>query len=1456
MTVRAAPEAISYPNFLSLPPMAEAAGLGICVVGIGASAGGLEAAKKLVHALPAASGLAFILVQHLDPTHESMMVDLLSRVSPVPVVQAEDGMVVVVDRLYVIPPGVYLSFEAGILHLSAPLAPQGARLPFDFLLQSLATSIGARAICVILSGSGADGTVGLEAIKAAGGLVIVQEPTEAGYDGMPRSAIATEHVDFILPVQEIAKKLADYRRYFDTPDIAKNVPQLITLIRERTGHDFSLYKPGTLLRRIARRMAMAGIGPDDAGSYLAVLQRDEIERALLVDDLLINVTSFFRDSGTFEMLSKTIVPELVAALSASDKPVRIWIAGCSTGEETYSITMLFLEHFSAIKAPAKLQIFSSDVDAKAVKFGRDGLYPATIEGVVSAERLARFFVQEPLGYRISSELRDKVTFVVQDVLTDPPFSKLDLICCRNLLIYLRPEAQAKIISIFNFALRKDGLLLLGSAETIGNPDARFDIVSKTGRLFRKTADGGKTNMPVSISSRELMRGAAVTEQPRAISRATDIAEFCKRLVLSRRSPATILINPKFECLYSSGPTELYLRVAPGYPTHDVLAMIRPSLRARVKAAIAEANNEDKRVVIPGGSVTREGRNLKFEIDVCPVVKDGERLFLICFIDHPRTYTTHSPKVLPDEVSRVAELERELIATQTELQSALRSLDAAKEDQKAVNEEALSANEEFQSTNEELVTSKEELQSLNEELTALNTQLQETLEHSRTTSDDLQNVLYSTDVATLFLDTKLNIRFFTPPIRALFTLIASDVGRPLSDFHSISTDVNLSIDALNVLKTSTPIERQIQTESGSWFSRRILPYRTHNGTVAGIVMTFVDITERKVALIALEESRLEAERANIAKTRFLAAASHDLRQPLQTMTLLNRMLTKVPPGASANRLLAKLDDTTSAMTGILNTLLDINQIDAGIVQADMADYPIGDLLHKLATAFIDLAESRGLKLHFVPSSLIIRTDPRILEQMLRNLISNALKYTEKGGILLGCRRHGKNVEMQVCDSGLGIPASELAAIFDEYHQVDNPARERSRGLGLGLSIVQRLGIITDHKVGVRSLHGKGSVFSIEAPIVETALIVTSPAVPAMTSSPLPDVPTRSGKILVIEDDPDIRQLLEMFLTDEGHEVATVRDGHDAIALITPHTNLPDLILSDYNLPNGGNGLEVTKKLREMIGHAVAVVIVTGDISSKTAQDIADANCARLNKPMKLSDLNNTIQYLLTDATSFPAPKRFQPKRERTSDQATIFVVDDDAAICSTMSELLEGQGYHVETFATGEAFLSSGAKPSNACLLLDANLPGMSGFELLNNLPDSLENIQAIMITGQGDTKLAVQAIKSGAFDFIEKPVGQDVLLAAISRALERSKDAENMTSQRQVAAAKVASLTTRQRQIMHLVLAGEPSKIIAEDLGISQRTVENHRASIMEKTGTKSLPALARLALTAVTKNGIPNKPQ
>ena len=1412
-----------------------------------------------LQALPATSGLAYILVQHMDPTHESMLVELLSHVSAVPVTQARDGMALEADHLYVIPPGLYLSLNAGILHLSVPLARHGTRLPFDFLLQSLAAAAGARAVCVILSGTGTDGTLGLQAIKGAGGMVIVQSPDEAGYDGMPRNAIASGKVDFILPVEEIAKKLVDYREHLDVPEAETNVERIVDLLRELTPHDFTLYKSGTLQRRIGRRMAMAGVDPADVEHYLDILRNNENERNILAEDLLINVTSFFRDPKTFEMLATTVISELVD--TAADRPIRIWVAGCSTGEETYSLAMLLLEHFSTMKSPAKLQMFASDVDAQAVKLAREGVYPATIEATVSAERLARFFSREEQGYRISSEIRGNIVFAVQDVLADPPFSKLDLISCRNLLIYLRPEAQAKIISIFNFALRKNGLLLLGGAETVGGGDARFEVVSKTGRLYRKTAASGPGAMPVSLNhAGEAGRSFSRIEPPRAVSRGTDVAELCKRLVLSAYAPATILINARLECVYSSGPTEVYLRVAQGYPTHDLLAMIRPVLRARVKAAIEEADTSNTRIVVAGGRVAREGRNLNFNIDVRPVSNDGERLFLICFVDQPKADRTHSQKILPQDASRIAELEQELTATRSELQTAVHSLEAAAQEQNAVNEEALSVNEEYQSTNEELLTSKEELQSLNEELTALNGQLQETLERSRTTSNDLQNVLYSTDVATLFLDSHLNIRFYTPATRALFTLIPGDVGRPLTDLHSLSEDPGLVQDAEQVLKTFVPIEHEIQVRNGTWFNRRILPYRTHEDAVAGVVITFTDITDRKKSSAALKQSQLESERANIAKTRFLAAASHDLRQPLQTLTLLNSLLAKVVSGAPAQQLLVKLDDTTIAMTGILNTLLDINQIEAGIIKADLVNYPIGVLLRKLGDEFAELAKSRGLKLRFMPCSLSILTDPRILEQMLRNLLSNAMKYTLKGRILLGCRRQGERLQIQVWDTGLGIPQAELTAIFDEYHQVDNAARERSRGLGLGLSIVQRLGELMDHPVSVRSVYGKGSVFSIEAKTSETAATLESAANRAIVPAVLQLAPT--GKILIVEDDPDIRQLLEMFLTEEGHQVATARDAGAAVALVASGTMIPDLIIADYNLPNGVNGLETVAQIRQMAGRPVAVIIVTGDISTITMRDIAATECVQLNKPMKLRDLNDTIQSLLAakpapgptaGVTQMPEPGSSARRNNAAPDgQPTVFVVDDDAAVCDAIREVLEAQGHHVETFLDGEAFFALASTSSNACFLLDANLPAMSGFDVLKILSAERSNIPAIMITGQGDIKLAVEAMKSGALDFIEKPVGRDELLNAVGLALARSKDAVSANTSQQNAAAQIASLTPRQRQVMDRVLAGDASKNIAADLGISQRTVENHRASIMEKTGTKSIPALARLAMMAIGKEVLP----
>ena len=480
-----------------------------------------------------------------------------------------------------------------------------------------------------------------------------------------------------------------------------------------------------------------------------------------------------------------------------------------------------------------------------------------------------------------------------------------------------------------------------------------------------------------------------------------------------------------------------------------------------------------------------------------------------------------------------------------------------------------------------MTSKEELQSLNEELTALNGQLQETLERQRTTSDDLQNVLYSTNVATLFLDRNLNIRFFTPATKAQFNVIPSDIGRPLADLNSLSADRALPGDAQAVLANLEPIDREIETQSGVWFIRRVIAYRTKDG-VDGVVITFTDITERKRIWTELEDAKRQAEQATIAKSRFLAAASHDLRQPLQTFALLQGLLAKMVEGDKAQKLVARLDDTLSAMTGMLDALLDINRIDAGTVTAEMVDFPINTLLLRMQSEFAILAKAKGLDLRVVPCHASIRGDPRLLEQMLRNLLSNALKYTEHGKVLLGCRRRGGVLSIETWDTGIGIPAAELHAIFQEYHQLNNAARERSLGLGLGLSIVQRMGNLFGAHVRVRSLLGQGSVFIVDVMLAaRKSGPVTDDLQPVTKDSKIAIVDRdrrTGGGILVVDDDPDVRSLLELFLSGENHQAITAADGLAALDIVAQAKIQPELILADYNLPNGMNGLQLTRKSR--------------------------------------------------------------------------------------------------------------------------------------------------------------------------------------------------------------------------------------------------------------------------------------
>jgi two-component system CheB/CheR fusion protein len=1425
------------------------------VVGIGASAGGLDACRKLLDALPPASGMAFILVQHLDPTHESLMTELLASHTSMSVQQATHGMIVEPDHLYVIPPGCYLAVRDGALQLSKPGARHGARLPFDFLLRALADAYGPHAAGIVLSGTGSDGTLGAQAIKDKGGYVIAQSPDDADYDGMPRSVVLTGVVDVVCQAAQIPDAIARWRDHVPANDstatvlsggaAADSLQMIIDLVRARTPHDFSSYKIGTMQRRIERRMALAGIASDDMDRYVDLLRDNHAELTQLAKDLLINVTSFFRDKKVFSLLREKIIPDMVRR-HAPGHPIRIWIAGCSTGEEAYSLAIMFREALNSARLNIKLQIFASDADPDVVAFAREGRYPASIEADVSPEQLARFFSQDDGHYVVSPELRSSVVFTVQDVLSDAPFSRLDFVSCRNVLIYLKAEVQAKVLALFHFALVEDGILLLGSSESAGHMDDRFEMIAKSERLYRHIGRSRPGDLGFLIGAGDGTRARVGRNQGPPLSREASLAELCRDLVMEEFAPAAILINRRHECLYTQGPIDRYLHLAPGLPTQELFALARPTLRVKLRSAVHQAIQKNSRITVTGGKTQKGETTVSFNVDVRPVRSEGEDLLLVCFVEQTGPPGGEARAVPVGEAPRVAQLEQELEATRTELQGAISNLELSNEEQKALNEEALSIQEEYQSTNEELLTSKEELQSVNEELTALNNQLQETLERQRTTSNDLQNVLYSTNVATIFLDVDLNIRFFTPATKSLFRIIPGDIGRPLADLNFMAADHTLLADASAVLQRLAPLEREIDGQDGVWYTRRILPYRTQDNGVEGVVITFSDITERRHAADALRAATHRAEMANLAKSRFLAAASHDLRQPLQTLTLLQSLLAKAVEGERAQKMIALLDETLTAMSSMLNTLLDINQIEAGTIRPNIIDFPIADLLGQLQDQFLYHAQAEQLTFHVLPCSLPVRSDPRLLEQMIRNLLTNAFKYTKNGRVLLGCRRRGRTLRIEVWDTGIGIPQSEIAAIFEEYHQLDNPARERGHGMGLGLSIVQRLGNLLGHTINVQSRSGHGSVFSITVPLSAAGASAPSARLPIHTAdtAKVADKAARAT-ILAVEDDAGVCDLLSLLLGNLGYQVTTAPDAIAALALVSARKIRPDLILADYNLPGGMDGLRMITRLRAELRQPIPAVILTGDITTSTLREIERQKCALLNKPVKVQELSNLIQRLVVPALrSMPAHAATDAAPHDTG-TGTIFIVDDDDHLRATLRRVLEDDGRIVADFSTCEAFLSTYHHGDTGCLLVDAYLPGMNGMELLQKLRELGAQLPAIMITGNSDVNMAVQAMKAGAVDFIEKPVRSEELITSIDRALERAQDSGRLAADRDAAADRLAGLTRRQLEVMELVLAGHPSKNIAADLGISQRTVENHRASIMRRTGAKSLPALARLALAA-----------
>ena len=1423
------------------------------VVALGASAGGLETFKKFFDVLPSDSGIAFVLIQHLDPTHKSLMADLLAGHTKMPVMQATDWLMLERDHVYLIPPGVSMAIEAGVLRLSEPLERHGKRMPFDVFLRSLADDCGPRAIAVTLSGTGTDGSLGSKAIKAKGGLVIAQDPNEASYDGMPRSVIVSGDADFVLPVTKIPEAIIRYasQPYVKTapgnPDASSSDPnafgQIIELLAATTPNNFSLYKAGTLQRRIERRMAMKSVS--SSADYLAALQSDLSERDLLAKDLLINVTQFFRDAPAFELLADVIIPDLVAD-QTSDQPLRIWVPGCSTGEEAYSLAMLFLEQITLAKRNIKLQVFASDIDAGCLAMARNGIYPASIADDVTPARLKRFFTQVDHSYQVVRELREAVVFTGQSLLEDAPYSRLDMVSCRNLLIYLNPDAQRKVLSLFHFALRDGGVLFLGSSETVGSLSDRFAPINKKHRIYRHVGQSkpGEVEFPIGLvgGTRPTVKGLPYA----AVHRSADVGELSQRALLEAYAPASVLINAKYEGLHYFGATDRYLKVAAGEQTADVLAMARDGLGNKLRSAIQRAKAEQKPATVVGAHVRRDDGTITVDITARPVGRDGDGHLLISFIDAPLLEVApalHGHTDAELDAAHVSQIERELDATRKELQSAISDLESSNEEHKAINEEAMSLNEEFQSTNEELETSKEELQSLNEELIALNGQLHETVEQQRAASSDLQNILDSTDVATLFLDENLKIRFFTPAAKSLFNVMQSDIGRPLEDFTRRFEDEELLTDAAAVLANHIAVRREIKAADGRWFIRSMLPYRSDANSIAGVVITFSSIAEIKAVEHALEAAKAEAERANLGKSRFLAAASHDLRQPLQTISLLQGILEKRAQDEPMRKLVRRLDTTVRTMASMLDKLLNINQLEAGIVKPVIVDVPIAGVLDLLRAEFAYHASTNGLGWYVAPCSLTIRSDSELLEQIIRNLLSNAIKYTTQGKVLLGCRRRGDKLRIEVWDTGGGIPKQALDVIFDEFQQLDNPARERSKGLGLGLTIVQRLADLLGHKIDVQSRPGSGSNFSIEVPLVQAQR--PRPALLAEARERELKATSR-GTILIVEDDPDILEMLQLLLDDEGHRTLIAADGHKALLLAAEESYVLDLIITDYNLPNGLNGLETIARIQAHAQHAIPAIILTGDISTDSLREIVGHGRFHMNKPVRAGELISAAQKLLAKPKTRASANSGPPLKPVVSGATTtVYVIDDDRAVQEAMRDLLIEGGHRVELFAGGAAFFDAHPSGSDGCLLVDALMPDMSGLEVIGRLRSESRTLPAIVITGHGDIALAVQAMKAGAVDFIEKPAHAKELFASVAKALSLTHDTTTQTALHDAAVNSIASLTTRQREILKLVLEGHPSKNIAADLGISQRTIDNHRAAIMHKTGAKSLSALIRIAIAA-----------
>ena len=1242
------------------------------IVAIAASAGGLEAVSELLAAAAPHSGMAYIVVQHLDPKHQSLLPEILAKKTTMEVVPAADGLTVEPDHVYVIPPNVTLTLQGGVLHLTPRERGPAGHKPADALLKSLAETWGDAAISVILSGADSDGALGTQQIKHSGGITFAQEPSSARFPSMPRSAIETGCVDFVLHPRQIAGELArlgghPYLRLVGEPaGSSGELPEAATAAEEERlrrifrrlrsvhGVDFTHYKRSTLRRRLARRMALQKI--DSVADYAALIDSDSAEVTTLYQDFLIRVTGFFRDPESFEGLARRVFPSLCEGRLPKE-PIRIWVPGCATGEETYSIAIALVEYLGERLSPEGIQIFGTDVSEEAIEKARAGIYLDASAQDVSAERLARFFVNADGHYRIAKSIRDLCIFARQDVTRDPPFSRLDLVSCRNLLIYLDATIQRRVMQIFHYSLRPTGFLMLGPSESVGQATDLFELTDKHHRIYARNAAPAGSAVVIRAGTPYDRTREATGQEASAPLETDSVQREADRLLLARFAPASLLVDEALNILQVRGETGPYLELASGTPSLNLHRVARPELLVEIIPAVQEVRES-------GSEARREGLSIdqlrNVTIEVMPLKRlSNERCYLILFDDGSRPPGGRRAQFAPNAAlpesekdRRLGQFEREVAAMRAYLQATMEEHEAVKEELKSAHEEVLSANEEFQSTNEELETSKEELQSTNEELTTTNDELRNRnrelavvnaeLDRARGVAERAQAAAeaagISSEQARRYADA------IVESVREPLLVLAADLrilranhayyrdvgqrselteGRLIYEIGSGQWDVAELRERLHAVLTrgqpmsDCEITVEIPSRGRRFMSlsgRRIPADRERSEL---ILLAIEDITERRTRSDSLRES---AQR----KDEFLAMLAHELRNPLAPITHALHLLRDRHADPSSVKLYEMVGRQTQRLVRLVDELLDVARISRGLIAVKRE--PV-DLV-VIAREAVEASRARidqgrhVLSLALPEEAVVVSGDSVRLEQVVCNLVENAAKYTPPGGqITLSLRRQeGNEAVLIVRDTGIGLDPAAVDRIFELFTQVDRSLSHSGGGLGLGLAVVRRILELHGGRIEARSAGlGTGSEFIVRLPLLPRGVGV--PLTAHTDSIPASVTPRR---VLVVDDNADSAESMAQVARSWGHEVATARDGTEALALAKSFR--PDTALIDIGLP-GMDGYELGRRLRRQLdGQKVQLVAITG---YGRTEDREAAHAAGFDvhmvKPADLAELRRTLTH---------------------------------------------------------------------------------------------------------------------------------------------------------------------------------------------------------------------------------------